>query len=131
MAGKMATSNGLLAGYGGLALATGIAIAVGGTRRPAVALALLLLAVLVLATRTTVMAAIGVGAMAWFFYDGFIIGRHARLAWHGTTDLRPLALLLGAALCGVAASWLLAHAWLPRASALTRGVARRHPGGSA
>jgi hypothetical protein len=116
MAGKMATSTGLLAGYCGLAIATGVAIAVGGTRRPAVVLALLALTVLVLATRSTAMAALGTGAMAWLFYDGFIIGRHADLAWHGTTDLEPLALLLGAALCGIATSWLLARASEPGAS---------------
>jgi K+-sensing histidine kinase KdpD len=131
MAGKMATSTGLLAGYCGLAIATGVAIAVGGTRRPAVVLALLALTVLVLATRSTAMAALGTGAMAWLFYDGFIIGRHADLAWHGTTDLEPLALLLGAALCGIATSWLLARASERRTSALGRELGQAGSGRAA
>jgi hypothetical protein len=76
----MAASTGLLAGYCGLTLATGLAIAAGGTRRPAVALGLLGLAVLVVAMRTSWPAALGVGTLGWLFYDGFFIGRHANLA---------------------------------------------------
>jgi hypothetical protein len=37
-------------------------------------------------------------ACAWMFYDGFIVGRHAHLAWHGTADLARIALLVGIAL---------------------------------
>jgi hypothetical protein len=47
---KWAFSTSLLAGYCGLAVATAIAVAAGGTRRPGVALAILAVAVLLLAT---------------------------------------------------------------------------------
>jgi hypothetical protein len=101
----MAASTGLLAGYCGLAVATGLAIAVGGTRRHVVALGVLGLAVLVVAMRTSWPASLGVGALGWLFYDGFFVGRHAHLAWHGVADLRALGALLGAAAGGIAVSW--------------------------
>lgn len=37
-------------------------------------------------------------ACAWMFYDGFIVDRHAHLAWHGRPDLFQIALLVGIAL---------------------------------
>jgi len=95
----------LLAGYCGLALATGLAIAAGGTRWPVVALCVLGLAVLVIAVETPWPASLGVGALGWLFYDGFFVGRHAQLAWHGAADLRALGVLLGAAIGGIAVSW--------------------------
>jgi hypothetical protein len=107
----MAVSTGLLAGYCGLAVATGLAIAAGGTRRPVVALCVLGLAVLVIALRTQWPASLGVGALGWLFYDGFFVGRHAQLAWHGVADLRALGVLLGAAVGGIAISWARA-AWV-------------------
>jgi hypothetical protein len=102
---RMAVSTGLLAGYCGLAVATGLAIAAGGTRRPVAALCVLGLAVLVIAVRTAWPASLGVGALGWLFYDGFFVGRHAQLAWHGVADLRALGVLLGAAAGGIAAPW--------------------------
>jgi hypothetical protein len=107
----MAVSTGLLAGYWGLAAATGLAIAAGGTRRPVVALGLLALAVVTVAMRTSWPAGLGTGALGWLFYDGFFIGRHADLVWHGVADLRPLGVLLGAAAGGIAVSWARA-AWV-------------------
>jgi hypothetical protein len=47
--------------------------------------------------------------MGTFFYAGFITGRHAQLAWHGVAGVRWLCILLGAALCGAAASWIHAR----------------------
>src|ERR1700677_4995354 len=96
MTARMAVSTGLLVGYCGLAVATGLAIAVGGTRRPVVALGVLGLAVLIVAMRMSWPASLGGGALGWLFYDGFFVGRHAHLAWHGVAGLRALGVLRGA-----------------------------------
>jgi hypothetical protein len=103
------TSTGLLAGYCSMAVATAVAVAVGGTHRPAVALGIVSLAVFAVAARTAVPVALVTGAMGTLFYAGFIIGRHAQLAWHGAVGVRCLCVLLGAALCGAAASWIHAR----------------------
>ncbi|HEX8008969.1 MAG TPA: hypothetical protein VF482_21370 [Trebonia sp.] len=102
--------TGLLAGYCSMAAATAVAVAVGGTHRPGVALGIVSFAVFAVAIRTTVPVALVTGAMGTLFYAGFIIGRHAQLAWHGAADFRWLCILLGAALCGTAASWIHAQA---------------------
>jgi hypothetical protein len=103
------TPAGLIAGYCSMAVATAIAVAVGGTHWPGVALGIVSLAVFAVATRTTVPVALATGAMGMLFYAGFITGRHAHLAWHGAADVRRLCILLGAALCGAAASWIHAR----------------------
>jgi hypothetical protein len=117
----VAVSTGLLVGYCGLAAATGLAVVAGGTRHPTVALGLLGLAVLVIAVRMSWPGALGVGVLGWLFYDGFFIGRHAQLAWHGAADLRSLGILLGAAAGGCALSFVRTI-WLHRA--WSRGRAR-------
>jgi hypothetical protein len=101
--------TGLLIGYCGMAVATGIAVAAGGTRRPAMALAILAVAALLLAARATAPAAAGLAVMAWLFYSGFIAGRHANLTWQGMDDVWRLAVLAGSAAIGVGLSWLVAH----------------------
>jgi hypothetical protein len=100
---------GLLAGYCGLAAATGIAIAAGGTRRPGMALVILAVAVLLLATRMTALTAAGLGVMAWLFYSGFITGRHGDLTFYGLDGVWRLVALADSAWTGVALSWLVAH----------------------
>jgi hypothetical protein len=125
----MAVSTGLLAGYCWLAAATGLAVLGGGTRRPAVALGILALAVLIVALRASWLAALGTGALGWLFYDGFFIGRHAQLAWHGVADLGPLGVLLGAAAGGIALA--LAREPLLRWSRAPRSWARDWTGPAA
>jgi hypothetical protein len=102
-------STGLLVGFCAPAVATVAAVAVGGTHRPGIALGLMAVVACAVATRMTALVALATGAMGWLFYAGFIIGRHAQLAWHGAADAQWLGILLGAALCGAAASWI--HAW--------------------
>jgi hypothetical protein len=99
-------SYGLLIGYGAMAAMTAVAVAAGGTRHPAVALALLAATACAVATRTTAPTAFGVGAMGWLFYDGFVVGRHADLGWHGTVSMTQFAVLTGAAGCVAALSGL-------------------------
>jgi hypothetical protein len=105
-----AASYGLLAAYSASAAATAVAVADGGTRRPAFALGLLALAASAVGLRATLPVALATGGMGWLFYAGFITGRHAQLAWQGTADIRRLAILTGAALCGTAASEIHARA---------------------
>ena len=118
---KWAFSTGLLAGYCGLAAATAVAVAAGGTRRPGMALAILAVAVLLLAARAKAPTAAGVAIMAWLFYSGFVAGRHGDLAWHGTDDLWRLGVLAGSAAIGLGVSWLAARL------GETRRPETRHP----
>lgn len=108
MSGKplWSPAAGLVAGYGGLAAATAVGVLAGGTRRPGVALALLAVTAFVLGTRTPAWVAASSGLVGWLFYDGFIAGRHANLAWHGVVDARRLGLLAGCAAAGAGARWL-------------------------
>jgi hypothetical protein len=101
--------TGMLAGYCALAGATGIAVAVGGTRRPGMALGILAAVTLLVAARSTVWAAAGQSIGAWLFYAGFIAGRHGDLTWQGTADGWRLGVLAGSAAVGVGLSWLAAQ----------------------
>jgi hypothetical protein len=71
-----------------------------GTRHPAAALAAYGLLAAVVAASTRPAAAAGVALIAWMFDNGFIVGRHADLTWHGAADARRLAILLAAAAAG-------------------------------
>ncbi len=93
-------SQGPLAGYCVAAAATAVAVLAGGTRHPLVALAILAFALLVAARRMTLPTALASGGMAWLFYDGFIIGRHAQLVWDGARGAWWLLVLVAAAVCG-------------------------------
>jgi hypothetical protein len=107
---------GLLAGYCGLAAATGIAVAVGGAGRPGIALGILAAATLLLATRTKMLAAPALGVMALLFYAGFIAGRHGGLTWQGMDDVWRLGILAGSAVLGAGLSWLAARSPRSRSS---------------
>ncbi|HEY7014712.1 MAG TPA: hypothetical protein VH480_18265 [Streptosporangiaceae bacterium] len=99
-------SSGLLAAYAGSAAVTAVAALAGGTRHPAAALAAYGLLAAVVAASTRPAAAAGVALIAWMFDNGFIVGRHADLSWHGAADARRLAILLAAA---AAAAMLGSH----------------------
>jgi hypothetical protein len=68
-----------------------------GTRHPAAALVAYGLLAAVVAASTRPAAAAGVAVIAWMFDNGFIVGRHAVLSWHGTAEARRLAILLAVA----------------------------------
>jgi|HubBroStandDraft_6_1064221.scaffolds.fasta_scaffold865930_2 K+-sensing histidine kinase KdpD len=113
MAGKgrpqLAASYCLLSGYCVMAVVTAVAVAAGATRRPGLAVVLLTAAVFVIAVRAAALPALGVAAVGWLFYAGFIVGRHGDLAWRGTASIAAIAALAGAALAGVAAGTLIAR----------------------
>jgi hypothetical protein len=90
-------SSGLLAAYAGSAAVTAVVALAGGTRHPAAALGAYGLLAAVVAASTRPAAAAGVALIAWMFDNGFIVGRHADLGWHGEADARRLAILLAAA----------------------------------
>jgi hypothetical protein len=98
-------SAALLVGFCVVAGATGLAVAAGGTRWPPAALGALAAAVLVVAVQTSPTAAVGLGGIGYLFFDGFIVGRHAQLAWPGLSGLWPLAALTGVALTGSLLGW--------------------------
>ena len=93
-------AEGALAGYCLVAVATAAAVAAGGNRHPLVALVVLASALLVAARRMTLPVALASAAMAWLFYDGFIAGRHADLAWTGVRETWWVLVLMAAAACG-------------------------------
>ena len=72
------------------------------------ALGVLAATVLIIATGTTPAVALAAAGITWMFDDGFIIGRHAQLAWRGADDGWRLMILAGAALAGVLLSRALA-----------------------
>lgn len=46
--------------------------------------------------------AMGAGAVVlWLFYDGFLVGRHAVIVWHGGPDAWRLALILAGGIAGL------------------------------
>jgi hypothetical protein len=93
-------AEGSLAGYCVAAAGTAVAVAAGGTRHPVGALAVLALAVVIAAGRMTLTAALASGAICWLFWDGFVIGRHGDLVWHGPFVAWSLLVLGAAALSG-------------------------------
>ncbi|HEY7432970.1 MAG TPA: hypothetical protein VH641_19785 [Streptosporangiaceae bacterium] len=119
-------SSALLAAYTGGAAVTLAAIAAGATRHPAAALVAygVLTGVLCLGSRPLLMPAIAI--ISWLFDDGFIVGRHADLAWHGAADVRRLAILLAAAAAGSTAGALLRRRH-PPGTGQARGEDRSHP----
>jgi hypothetical protein len=46
-------------------------------------------------------AAMASGVVLWMFYDGFLVGRHAVLTWHGSIDAWRLAFILAGAASGL------------------------------
>ena|SRR5215831_3846607 len=128
-------SSGLLAVYAGSAAVTAVVALAGGTRHPAAALAAYGLLAAVVAASTRPAAAAGVALIAWMFDNGFIVGRHADLSWHGAADARRLAILLAVA---AAAAMLGSHIRrasqgpLPAPDPVTavdpeQGIPGRHP----
>ncbi len=99
--GLWPSSTGLLVAYCAAATVTAGTVLAGATRHPATALVALAATVLIIATRTTPAVALATAGIVWMFDDGFIIGRHARLAWRGADDGWRLMILVGAALAGV------------------------------
>jgi hypothetical protein len=93
-------SYGLLAAHAGAAVVTAVAVLATGTRHPAAALVAYGLLAAVAAAHTRPAAAPGIALVAWLFYNGFIIGRHAHLSWHGAADVKRLAILLAASAVG-------------------------------
>jgi K+-sensing histidine kinase KdpD len=102
-----AASYCLLTGYCVLAVVTAVAVMAGATRRPGLAIVLLAVAVFAIAVQAPAPAALGVAAIGWLFYAGFIAGRHGDLAWRGTGSIVAIAALAGAAAAGVAAGTLI------------------------
>jgi hypothetical protein len=93
-------SSGLLAAYAGSAAVTAVVVVAGGTRHPAAAMVAYGLLAAIVAAHTRPAAAAGVALIAWLFDNGFIIGRHAHLSWHGAADIRRLVILLAAGAVG-------------------------------
>lgn len=92
----------LLAAYAGAAVVTGVAAAAGGDRHPAAALAAYALLAAGACLPASPLVVPAAAAIAWLFDDGFMIGRHAILAWPGMAGLWRLAILLAAAAAGSA-----------------------------
>lgn len=90
-------STALLAAYAGAAATTIVVVLADGTRHPGAALIPYAVLAAGVSVRGPVRATPATAVIAWLFYDGFITGRHAHLAWHGAADVRRTAILLAAA----------------------------------
>ncbi len=99
-------SSGLLAAYAGSAAVTAVVALAGGTHHSAAALVAYGLLAAVVAASTRPAVAAGVALIVWMFDNGFIVGRHGDLSWHGAADAHQLAILLAAA---AAAAMLGSH----------------------
>lgn len=99
------TATGLLAAFCGAAATTAVAVALGGTRQQDGSLAAFAVVTAVTAARSVPLAAPGIGVIAWMFDNGFLVNRHAHLAWHGAADGIRLGVLAGAAIAGAGLGW--------------------------
>jgi hypothetical protein len=77
----------------------------------------------VAAARASWPVAATTGVIAWLFYAGFIIGRHAVLAWDGTAAWWRLAICVGAAIAGCATGRLVRAILAPAGPRWRRGWA--------
>jgi hypothetical protein len=80
----------------------------GGTRHPLVALIGYVALTAAVSAQAALPWAFAVGVTVWLFYDGFITGRHAVLAW-STVDGLYLAVLIGVALLACATGYAVRH----------------------
>jgi hypothetical protein len=116
-------SYALLAAFAGAAAVTAVAVLAGGTHHPAAGLvAYGVLAVLV-AVRTRPAAVPGIAVIAWLFDDGFLLGRHGVLTWHGSADVWRLLILAALA---AAASAFGSHVRAAHRNADTAGLPGAH-----
>jgi hypothetical protein len=100
----------LAAGFTAVLVGTAAAAAVNRhdpTLRVAVVAAFVAVAAALSATLAGAACAAGMG---WLFTNGFLVNRGGDLAWRGTADLVRVAVLVAAALAGLA----LGRAWLRR-----------------
>ena len=84
-------------------LLTSVLAATGGTRMVGTDLVLYTILAGTSALTARWWVAITTAVMVWFFFDGFLAGRHGDIAWHGAVDLWRFGVILAAALGG----WLV------------------------
>jgi hypothetical protein len=87
----------LLAAYLGAAAVTAVTAASGGTHHPAAGLVAYAVLAVVVAAGARPLVAPAVAVIVWLFDDGFLVGRHAQLAWHGSASAWRLGLLVALA----------------------------------
>lgn len=83
------------------AVATTLLAATGGTRHPGADLVAYVLPAGALGLGARWWAAPAAAVVLWLFYDGFLVGRHGVLTWHGTIDGWRLGLIVAGALGGL------------------------------
>jgi hypothetical protein len=80
----------------------------------------------------SILAVTAVTAITFLIFNGFLVDRLGVLAWHGTADLRRLAVLAGCAALAAAAGagyravrrwrlWTMRAAWIAAQPDMTRG----------
>ncbi len=91
--GRMPAMIAISAGFGvGLVLAAGFALFGPG---PITGIVVLAVVTVVLSWLSTVPGALGIGAMSWLFYSGFVVHGQGQLAVSGTRDAVAAAILVG------------------------------------
>lgn len=90
----------LLAVGAGVAVTTLLA-ATGGTRHSDADLVAYVGLAVVIGLGARWWAAVSGALILWLFYDGFLVGRHGALAWHGSPDGWRLGIMAAGALGGL------------------------------
>lgn len=83
--------------FGAATALTCLLAATGGTRRLEADLVMYAALAALMSLTAQWWTALAVAAMLWLFYDGFLVGRHGVLTWHGTADLKRIAVIAAAA----------------------------------
>lgn len=92
----------MLVTYAGAGVLTALIVVAGGTGHPAAGLTAFAILAVIVAMHARPVLAPAIAVVAWLFDDGFLIGRHAVLSWHGAADGERLAILFAAAAAGAA-----------------------------
>jgi hypothetical protein len=82
-----------VAGYAGGIVATIVLVNEGGTRHLGFDVAAFAALTAAIGWCSRPAGAASAAVIAWLFFDGFLVGRHAELSWHGTADAWRLGVL--------------------------------------
>ncbi len=99
-----------IAGYLGGIVVTIVLVNQGGTRHLGFDVAAFAALAAVIGWFSRPLGGASAAVIAWLFFDGFLVGRHAQLSWHGTSDAWRLGLLAAIAILAsvtrAIATWL-------------------------
>jgi hypothetical protein len=96
----------LLVAFGAAIVATSVLVAIGGTRWADTDIVVYVILAGLISLTARWWAGSIAAVMLWCFYDGFLVGRHGVISWHGRTDAWRLSIIVAGAVVG----WLVHRA---------------------